>query len=84
MSKRQELIDTYGPLVFLSEEYFDEAILGTVTRKGVTSVVYDEGACIEAFMNAQGSPRGEAVEYLDFNTFSAHVTGGPLFLERWA
>ena len=69
--KRQDVADEHGAdLLFLSEEYFDGAIVG-VTDK--SQVVYDMDLMVDLFATNNECTEEEAIEYLDFNTWCAYV-----------
>lgn len=77
---RQEIAEQHGEdLLFLSEEYFDRAIIG-VTNYG--RVVYDMGEMIDILCAEEGGTTEEAIEYLEFNTWCAYVgSDTPIFVD---
>lgn len=77
---RQEIAEQHGDdLLFLSEEYFDGAIVG-VTNYG--RVVYDMGEMVDILCEEEGWITREAVEYLEFNTWCAYVGDHtPIFVD---
>tara|TARA_R110002020_G_scaffold193389_7_gene393634 strand:- start:2710 stop:2961 length:252 start_codon:yes stop_codon:yes gene_type:complete len=79
--KRQDVADEHGAdLLFLSEEYFDGAIVG-VTDK--SQVVYDMDLMVDLFATNNECTEEEAIEYLDFNTWCAYVGDEtPVFITR--
>ena len=79
--KRQDVADEHGAdLLFLSEEYFDEAIVGVT---GKSQVVYDMDAMIDLFSTNNDCTYEEAIEYLEFNTWHAYVgEETPVFITR--
>lgn len=79
--KRQDVADEHGAdLLFLSEEYFDGAIVGVT---GKSQVVYDMDLMVDLFSTNNDCTEEEAMEYLDFNTWSAYVGDEtPVFITR--
>lgn len=79
--KRQDVVDEYGAeLLFLSEEYFDGAIIGVT---GKSQVAYDMDVMIDLFSRNNDCTYEEAVEYLEFNTWHAYVgEETPVFITR--
>ena len=68
---RDKLAEEYGmDLLFLSEDFFDDAIVG-VTQS--SQVVYDIDRMIDLFAANNNCTEEEAMEYLDFNTLCAYV-----------
>ena len=57
-------------LMFLSEDYFDEAIVGITYN---SQVVYDMDGMVELFAKHNDCDNDEAIEYLSFNTWTAYV-----------
>ena len=76
---REELRLQYGHenLIFLKEDYFDEAIIG-VTLDG--QVVYDEEVICLQLMSKDGMSEEEEIEYFEFNIAGAHIEMGPIFI----
>ena len=57
---------------------FDDAIIGLSWD---SKVVYDANKCIEVLMDEDEITYGDAVEFLEFNTFSAYVgENTPIFI----
>jgi len=68
-------------LMVMDPEYFDEAIIGIVTRMDLEAVCYDEQQVIELLMNHDGMDYEEAIEYMDFNMKGAWIgEHTPVFL----
>ena len=68
---RDKWAEEYGmDLLFLSEDFFDDAIVG-VTQS--SQVVYDIDRMIDLFAANNNCTEEEAMEYLDFNTLCAYV-----------
>ena len=62
---------------------FDDAILGYLDTPGGLVVVYDKHRMIGQLMDQDCMSRGEAVEFLEFNTWGAYPgAGAPVYLER--
>ena len=55
---------------FLSEDYFDEAIIGITYN---SQVVYDMDRMVELHSENNDCDNEEAIEYLSFNTWTAYV-----------
>ena len=79
---RDELVDEHGAdLLFLSEDFFDAAIVG-VTQG--SQVVYDMDLMVDLFATNNDCTEEEAMEYLDFNTWCAFVGElTPVFITTW-
>ena len=61
-------------LLFLSEEEFDEAIIGVAERIGQSAVVaYDTTKIVEILVLNHSMSVDEAYEYFDFNILGAYV-----------
>lgn len=80
--------DVYAELAELNPDAmiadgFESAYIGYTTGVMGTVAVYDCDLCVESLVKDEGMSREEAVEYLEFNTFSAYVgEGTPLFVVR--
>lgn len=60
----------------------DAAYIGTARVDGVTRAVYSMRECVLTMMASEGMEFNEALEYLEFNTFHAHVgPRTPIYLE---
>ena len=79
--KRVELADKHGDeLLFLSEDYFDQAIVGVSNED---RVVYDMDKMIELSCKANNWEIDEAIEYLEFNTWGAYAGKlTPIYIQR--
>ena len=79
---RDEFVEEYGAdLLFLSEDFFDAAIVG-VTQG--SQVVYDMDLMVDLFSPNNDCTEEEAMEYLDFNTWCAYVGElSPVFITKW-
>ena len=79
--KRIELAAKHGnDLLFLSEDYFDKAIVGVTNED---RVVYDMDQMIELSCQENDWEVHEAIEYLEFNTWGAHVGElTPVYIQR--
>ena len=78
---RDELVEEHGAdLLFLSEDFFDSAIVG-VTQS--SQVVYDMDLMVDLFSANNDCTEEEAMEYLDFNTWCAYVgEQTPVFITK--
>ena len=85
MNKRDELQEMYPetPLLFLTEDVFDKAILGVAERIGdEPTVAYDYDKIIEANIE-MGMSEEEAVEYFSYNQIGAYVgKQTPIFITK--
>jgi hypothetical protein len=79
--RRELLAEKHGEeLLFLSEEYFDEAIVGVTNDD---RVVYDMDKMIEVLCHESNCDAEEAIEYLEFNTWRAYVgESTPVYIQR--
>ena len=63
---------------------FDDAIIGITTDRinGIERVVYDAWKMIEVLVGRDNMRPTEALEYLEFNTFTAYVgEGTPIYVD---
>ena len=68
---RDTMAEEHGEeLLFLSEDYFDEAIIGITYN---SQVVYDMDRMVELFAENNDCDNEEAIEYLSFNTWTVYV-----------
>ena len=59
---------------------FDDAIIGLDTSGDVYRVIYDRNKMVDILMERDEMSLEEAVEYLDYNVFSAYVgEGTPIY-----
>ena len=59
---------------------FDDAIIGLDTSGDVFRVIYDRNKMVDVLMERDEMSLEEAVEYLDYNVFSAYVgEGTPIY-----
>lgn len=71
MSQHDEIMKADG---------FDEAIIGTDYR--TDRIVYSIYKCVKILMKRDRMAFDEALEFLEFNTFSAYVgEGTPIFVD---
>jgi hypothetical protein len=70
-------ISGHETLIFLSEEYFDEVIVG-VTLEG--QVVYDRDGIIRQLMRVEEMEEEDALDHFDYNVHGSHIEGGPIFI----
>ena len=68
---RDELVQEHGmDLLFLSEDFFDDAIVGVSYN---SQVVYDMDLMVDLFDTNNDCTEEDALEYLEFNTWCAYV-----------
>ena len=67
----------YETLIFLSEEYFDEVIVG-VTLEG--QVVYYRDGIIRQLMRVEEMEEEDALDHFYYNVQGSHIEGGPIFI----
>jgi len=79
---RDKMAEEHGAeLLFLSEDFFDGAIVG-VTQG--SQVVYDMDLMVDLFATNNDCTEEDALEYLDFNTWCAYVgEHTPVFISRY-
>jgi hypothetical protein len=82
MTRRDEIAEQYPELLVMDPDYFDEAIIGVVTRIGLEAVCYDTHKVIEILMSHDGMTEEDAIEHMDFNMKGGWVGEyTPVFLE---
>ena len=86
LNKRQEIYDDYGDseLLFLSEEEYDDAIIGVAHRIGQDDVIaYDYNKLCEIVAKMMGNDDiMEVMEYVEFNIMGAYVgERTPIFVD---
>jgi hypothetical protein len=69
MGIREELQEVYDEALLFADG-LDDAIIGV--DEWSSRVIYSKSLCIQCMMD-EGMDEQEAIEYLDFNTFSAYV-----------
>ena len=70
-------------ILFLIEDFYDEAFVGTIEVDGEAVAVYDEDLIVEALIKT-GMSETDAVEYYDFNISQTYVGKyTPLFMRRY-
>jgi hypothetical protein len=79
---REHLETMWEGLLYLSEQEFDEAIVGVADRIGMDAVVvYDTTKIIDILCEHHGMDREEATEYYEFNIAGAYVGNRtPMFI----
>jgi len=78
---RKELREMYPDLLVMTEDYFDPAILGVVTRMGLEAVCYDENKVLDILMKHDSMTEEEAIEYMEYNMKNVWVgESTPVFL----
>jgi hypothetical protein len=79
---RNEISENYPELLVLDPEYFDEAIVGVVSRIDTVAVCYSETKIIEILMREDGMNYDDAIEYYQFNILGSWVgEHTPVYLE---
>ena len=62
---------------------FDDAIIGIANSFGVYRVVYDKEKMIKICKDVDNMKHDEAVEFLEFNTWNAHVGANtPIYVDK--
>jgi hypothetical protein len=71
---REELSEMYGDeLLFLTEPYFDDAIMGVVYQCSKPFVCYNVDKILEILMKVDKMNEVEAIEYYYFNMVGSYV-----------
>ena len=85
MSIRDDIADQYPdtPLLFMTEEIFDDAIIGVIEGKAhKPAIAYDHDKVINANMS-MGMSHEEAEEYFGYNQIDAYMgEHTPVFITR--
>ena len=86
MKKRQQIADNYvggDELLFMDQEYFDEAIIGVATNAlGIMAVAYSEPKVIDLLIKHDRMTPDEAMEYYQFNILGAYLgENTPVFID---
>ena len=86
LNKREEISEDYGDpeLLFLSEEEYDDAIIGVAHRIGQDDVIaYDYNKLCEIVAKMMGNDDiMEVMEYVEFNIMGAYVgERTPIFVD---
>lgn len=82
MSKRTEIAENNENLLFLEPDYFDEAILGVVSRTDIEVLCYSTNKIIGLLVDNNGMSLEEALEYFYFNIHGAYLGEyTPVYLE---
>jgi hypothetical protein len=86
LKKRQQIADNYvggDELLFMEQEYFDEAIIGVATSSlGMMAVAYSEPRIIELLIKHDRMTPEEAMEHYQFNILGAYVgENTPVFID---
>ncbi len=70
-------------LLFMDQEYFDEAIIGVATNAlGMMAVAYSEPRIIEILIKHDRMTPDEAMEHYQFNILGAYVgENTPVFID---
>ena len=72
MGIREELATHFGDDLLFADS-FDNAIIGVSVGTHPRRVVYDTGQMVDILAQENNLTREEALEFLEFNTFSAYV-----------
>jgi hypothetical protein len=86
VSKREQIANNYvggDELLFMDQEYFDEAIIGVATSSlGMMAVAYSEPKVIDLIIKHDRMTPDEAMEYYQFNILGAYVgENTPVFID---
>jgi len=86
VSKREQIANNYvggDELLFMDQEYFDEAIIGVATNSlGMMAVAYSEPKVIDLIIKHDRMTPDEAMEYYQFNILGAYVgENTPVFID---
>jgi len=73
MDKRTEISDVDEDVLFLTEDFYDEALVGYAQGCGRETVaVYDMQVCIQVLIE-EGATEEEAMEHFDYNVMGSYV-----------
>jgi hypothetical protein len=76
----EEIIERYPEEEFLKADGFDEAIIGVEPNS--MRLIYNRDKMIDILVLEEGHTELDAIEYLLFNTWDAHVgEKTPLYIE---
>ena len=82
MNIREQLAETYDEDLLFADS-FDDAIIGIATGFDSGRVVYDANQMVAILVQEERFSEEEAWEFLEFNTFGAHVgEQTPLYVNR--
>lgn len=82
MTRRDEIAENYPELLVMDPDYFDDAIVGVVTRIGLEAVCYDTNKVLEILMEQEGLTEEDAMEHMSYNMKGSWVGEyTPVFLE---
>jgi len=86
VSKREQIANNYvggDELLFMEQEYFDDAIIGVATSSlGMMAVAYSEPKVIDLIIKHDRMTPDEAMEYYQFNILGAYVgENTPVFID---
>ena len=86
MSKREQIANNYvggDELLFMEQEYFDDAIIGVATSSlGMMAVAYSEPKVIDLIIKHDRMTPDEAMEHYQFNILGAYVgENTPVFID---
>ena len=86
MNRREQIADNYvggDELLFMDQEYFDEAIIGVATNAvGMVAVAYSEPKVIELLVKHDKMTPDDAMEHYQFNILGAYVgENTPVFID---
>jgi hypothetical protein len=84
MNRRDAIAELNEDALFLSEDFWDEALIGTAERcSAPTLAVYDYDLLVAVACKEHGWNEVEAMEYIDFNICGAWMgEGTPLILNK--
>jgi hypothetical protein len=86
MNRREQIANNYvggDELLFMDQEYFDEAIIGVATNAvGMVAVAYSEPKVIELLVKHDKMTPDDAMEHYQFNILGAYVgENTPVFID---
>jgi hypothetical protein len=75
-----EILEQYPDEEFLKADGFDDAVIGV--EPTLMILVYDKNKMVDILVKTQDMTYEDAVEYLEFNTWSAYVgEKTPIYIE---
>lgn len=59
----------------------NEAVIGYMLQNGRYVAVYEYQACVDVFVDREGWPRDEAIEWMEYNVVTTIFDGSPFFID---
>jgi hypothetical protein len=76
----EEIFETYPEDEFLKVDGFDSSVIGV--EPSTMRLVYDRELMVKSLMKEENMTVIDAIEYLEFNVFSAHMGDKtPIYIE---